>query len=80
MICLKCNFENSDRAQFCDRCGILLYESFKAHLRKNEARTEDTNTSIPTQKKKDGSSMLLLISLSCLGLILLITFLYENQT
>ncbi|OAB37235.1 hypothetical protein PMSM_03930 [Paenibacillus macquariensis subsp. macquariensis] len=77
MICLKCNFDNNDRAQFCDRCGILLYESFKAHLRKNAARTEDIIPSIPTQKN-DSKSMILLISLSCIGLILFITILYAH--
>ncbi|OAB40189.1 hypothetical protein PBAT_23010 [Paenibacillus antarcticus] len=72
MHCLKCNFQNKDSAQFCDRCGILLYESFKVHLQKNAVRTEEIITSIPTQKKKDSSTMILFISLSCMGLILLI--------
>lgn len=80
MNCLKCNFENSDTAKFCDRCGILLYASYKAQLRNNEARTEGIITSTPIKKKRDGTLKLLLITIFLLGVILLITILYESIT
>ncbi|HEY2495416.1 MAG TPA: hypothetical protein VGI33_21230 [Paenibacillus sp.] len=77
MNCLKCNFENSNTAKFCDHCGNLLYASFKAHLRNNEVRTEEIITSLPAKKKRGKRLKLPLIAIFIVGIILLITILLE---
>ncbi|MGF7047147.1 ribosomal protein L40E [Paenibacillus sp. DS2015] len=77
MNCLKCNFENSHTAKFCDRCGILLYASFKAQLRNNESRMERNIAVLPTEKKRDLTSKYLLIPVLVVGIFLLIIILYD---
>ncbi|WP_438350339.1 zinc-ribbon domain-containing protein [Paenibacillus sp. FA6] len=78
MKCLQCNFENSDTAKFCDHCGILLYASYRAHIRNNKVITEEivaTLPILPTKRKRDKTLKMLRIVISIVGMILLITIL-----